>query len=369
MAGIGTYSNLGQLTKGTSNNYNQAMKNYENSKVVKNANQMMNATVDDVAKKYGFDFSRDYAKQQSEALAQAERNAYENSQRLNQSQNKMNTQRINNDVRSSNTDIDNSFFQNFLQQQQQQVNSGINAGIASDQDFRLGMAQQQALADVYRDANMNRQEEAMRFGNEQTRLSEALDLVEKQRIAKENELFQQLRQQGFENLMQERSQGLQMSQAEWSKAQDKIANMFNISKMDADRLIKEAEFSGKYNGVKTAEQLAREFAQNMQKQQMQLEKDKFAYQKQLDAQKMALQRAAASRSYSSGRSSGGGGGSSSGGSGSKAANLSSSSSHYLGLAAKQLQRRDEDIKAGRNPGLSPIIGTSSYFNKMKGLMG
>lgn len=287
---VGNNKNLGQVVKGANNSYNQAMKDYQNSKEMKNANQMMNSTIDDIAKKYGFDYSRDYAKQQAEALAQAERNAYEHSQRLNKSQNQLNTQRIDNDVRSANQDIDNSFFQQYLQQQQEQVNGGLNAGIAADQDFRLGMSQQQAMADIYRDANMNRQEEQMRYGNEQLRLSEALDLVEQQRIAKENELYQQQRQQGFENLLQERSQGMQMSQNEWNKAQDKIANMLNISKMDAERIIKEAEYSGRYDGVKTAEQLAREFQQQMQEREMKLKQDQFAYQKQIDAQKLALQR-------------------------------------------------------------------------------
>jgi hypothetical protein len=358
----GSAKNLKQVTSNTNAQYQNAMKQYETSKQVKNANNMMNATVDDIAKKYGFDYSRNYAKQQSESLAQAERNAYEHSQRLNQSQNQMNTQRINRDVKSSNQDIDNSFFQQYLQQQQSQVNSGINSGIASDQDFRLGMAQQQALSDVYRDANINRQEEAMRFGNESMRLSEALDLVEKQRIAKENELFQQMRQQGFENLIQERSQGMQMSQFEWSKAQDKIASMFNISKMEAERIIREAEFSGKYDGVKTAEQLAREFQQNMAKDEMAFKREQFAYQKQLDAQKLALQRAAASRSS---RSYGGGsGGGSSSGSAAAPKKLDSSTSHYLSLAAKQLEQQDQ-YGGGRS---TPIIGTNAYFNKMKKLM-
>lgn len=315
---VGNFTNLSQVTKNAQNSYDQATKQYEQSEATKNANSMMNATIDSIAQKYGFDYSRDYAAQQAEALAQAERNAYKNSQRLNKNMNTMNMQRIDGDVRSANNDIDNSFFQNYLVQQQEQVNGGLNSGIAADQNMRLGMAQQQALGDVYRDANMNKQEESMRFGTENLRLGEALDLVEQQRLAKEEELFQTLRQQGFENLLRERDQGLQISKAEWDKMQDTIANNLNISKMEADRLMREADLSGMYDGKKTAEQLAREFQQAMAEKEFGLEKDKFAYQKEIDAKRLA---AAAAARYSSG---GGGYSSSGGGSGGSSSSYASS---------------------------------------------
>lgn len=284
---------LGNIVTNMNNKYNSSMKNYQNSANYKQSQGMINASIGDISKKYGFDFSREYANRQAEAEAQAKRNAYNSSIRENDTFNKQTMGRISADVKSANSNIDNSYFQQYLQQRQQQANNGINSGIMADQNLRLGMAQQGELADVYRDSNLARQEESQRFSNESIRLKEALGLVEQEKLSKSEQLYQDRLGQAYGFLSQERQFGLQLDQNEWKKLQDKLQSQFNISKMDADRIIQETQYSGSYGGKKTVEQLAREFAQSMQEKQLQLEKDKFAYQKQIDAQRLAAQKAAA----------------------------------------------------------------------------
>jgi hypothetical protein len=210
-----------QQGQSLTNNYNQQMSqanqqgqqirdSYNNSEARTNNENMMNATIDDIASKYGFDFSREYANRQAETQAQAKRNAYNDSIRKNETQNEELLQQIDNNVRESNTALDHSYFQQMLGQQQSQVNSGINGGIAADQNLRLAMSKQGQLADVYKDANLGRMQENNRFTNESTRLSEALSLVEQQKMAQSEQLFQNLRMQGYDILGQDKNWARQL---------------------------------------------------------------------------------------------------------------------------------------------------------------
>lgn len=276
---------------------------YNNSTNVKTANSMMNSTVDGISKKYGFDFSRDYASQQAETEAQAKRNTYNNSIRQNTSTNQTTMKQIQDNLSQGNAALDNSFFQTYLQQRQAQANRGINSGISAEQDLRLGMNQQAQMASMYRDAATARTAEQNRFGNESLRLKEALGLVEQERAARENALYQELVQRAYDTISQERSYGLELSQSEWNKLQDQISRELNISQMDAERIMNEAELTGKYNGSRTAEQYDREFQQRMNQANLKLDQDQFSWQKQMDQADLALRQAAAARAASGGSSS------------------------------------------------------------------
>jgi hypothetical protein len=271
------------VTTGVANQANQAYANYQNSEAYQNAQRMQNATINDIAKKYGFDYSREYANRQAEAEAQAKRNAYNANIRQNDTLNKQNLTSIRNDVREGNTALDHNFMTDYLAQRQAQANRGMNAGITAEADLRLGMNQQAQMANIYRDAALARSKENDRYGNESLRLNEALALVEQERLAYEDRLYQDGLQRGFQNLNSERQYGLELDRNEWGKTQDLISRYFDLGEMDMNRIKSETEYSGLYNGNKTAEQLMRDF-------NMDMERKKFAHQQAMDNARLALQR-------------------------------------------------------------------------------
>lgn len=160
------------------------------------------ASIEDIAKKYGIDFSRDYAKRQAEAEAQAKRIAVEAQQRQNATSKQENLQSINNSVRDASQGIDRSYFLQGLQQAQNQTNSGLNAGIAADQNLRLTMAQQAELAPVYRDAALARSQENNRFTNEELDLLAQMGLINTESLAREESLYSDRLWKGMESAMQ-----------------------------------------------------------------------------------------------------------------------------------------------------------------------
>lgn len=159
------------------------------------------ATIEDIAKKYGIDYSRDYAKRQAEAEAQARRDAIEAQKRQNAASKDNMMQGIDNSLRNANEAMDKKYFVEGLNMQQDQVNNGLNAGIAADQALRLAMAQQSELAPMYRDAAQARNAEETRFTNEQLNLLDAMGLVNKEALAREESLYNDRLQQGLENAM------------------------------------------------------------------------------------------------------------------------------------------------------------------------
>jgi hypothetical protein len=180
--------------------------------------QQVDLTIDDIARKYGFDYSSDYAKKQAAAEAQAKRNAYNNSLNRAGSQRDQNLQAIDSRLVEQSQALEHDYFQQYLQQQQALSNAGLNAGIAADQNLRMNMAQQGAMGGAFRDANLGRMQVNQNFTNEDARLREALGLVNQEELAYADRLYQQLRQQGFQNLMTHN--GMQ-----WGQQMD-WANMF-----------------------------------------------------------------------------------------------------------------------------------------------
>lgn len=160
------------------------------------------ASIEDIAAKYGIDFSRDYAKRQAEAEAQAKRLAVEAQQRQNATSKQENLQSIDNSVRDASQGIDRNYFLQGLQQAQNQTNSGLNAGIAADQNLRLTMAQQAELAPIYRDAALATTQENNRFSNKELELLDQLGLINTESLAREESLFSDRLWKGMESAMQ-----------------------------------------------------------------------------------------------------------------------------------------------------------------------
>lgn len=160
------------------------------------------ATIEDLAKKYGFDYSREYAKRQAEAEAQAKRNAVEDAKRKNASNRDVNLKAIDNNVMGAADALDRNYFQKYMSQAQDQVNNGLNGGLAADQDLRLAMARQAALGDVYRDANLGKMKENERFTNDDLRLAEEMGLIDQSALAREDSLFNDRLNQAFAQIQQ-----------------------------------------------------------------------------------------------------------------------------------------------------------------------
>lgn len=354
-------------TSGFTNNQNmynnsvsQADQNYQNSQARQDATKWNNATIADIAAKYGFDYSRDYAKQQAEAEAQALRNANADAQRRNESNKKTGLADIDNNLMNQAEALDRNYFQQYMNQQQNQVGSGLNGGIASDQDLRLQMNRQAEMGASYRDANLGKMKINENFSLEDLRLAEAMGLINQQALAREDALYNERLQQGFGNLMTEREManaldqqmwgrsesekdramqllGMNNSQEQWlqqfdynkgrdlvgdnqwqttfdyNAGRDKVADQQWSQQFNWNKLMDEAGLTGNYNGGRTL--AGSQF--DWSKQQDTIQNQQWEKQFNEDVRQFGLnyalqkqEAAARARSYSSG----GGGGSSSGGS-------------------------------------------------------
>jgi hypothetical protein len=200
------------------------LETYNTSQERQNSLKWQNATINDVAKKYGFDFSKDYANKQAEAVAQAQRNSINNSTRQNQAMYGQNMRQINGDLKAGVVGTENNFFQTYLQQRQQQSNRGINAGMQADQNVRLGMNQQSVLADIYRDTANNKSKESDRYSNEAMKLQDALALVEQQKLTEAEKMYQELLTRGYGMLGTERGWYNTLDQQAYGKYRDAQAD-------------------------------------------------------------------------------------------------------------------------------------------------
>lgn len=225
------YAQARQNFENQFNQYNQRIDSVRNDfykgKAYQNYQRMIDATIDDISKKYGFDFSREYAERQAEAEAQALRDANADAQRKNKSQNELNLAKIDAGLMNMAEALDRNYFQQMMQQQQNQVNTGLNAGIAADQDLRLQMARQADMASSYRDANLGRMQEQQRFTNEDLRLIEALGTINQQAKARAEALYNDRLMMGYDVLNQDRNFALGAANTEWGWANELVNQYLN----------------------------------------------------------------------------------------------------------------------------------------------
>lgn len=137
------------------------------------------ATIKDLEKKYGFDYSRGYAEKQAEVLAQAQRDAIATSR-----------ERAEHETDSAKTDLEHDFFKKYLEQRQDTSNSGLNAGIASERNLRLDMNRQGELADILANEQLYNQE-----------LDRNSSTIDKEEQAYTEQLYNERLNQGFGQAM------------------------------------------------------------------------------------------------------------------------------------------------------------------------
>lgn len=229
------------------------------------------ATIDDLAQKYGFDYSREYAKRQAEAEAQAKRNANADAQRRNESNSKVGKQEIDNNLMSMAEGLDRNYFQQYMQQAQNQVNGGMNSGIAADQDLRLAMSRQAEMGDSYRDANLGKMRINEEFNLNDLRLAEEMGLIDQQSLAREDSLYNERLNQAFGQIMdinqlnqtydamgldaalRQRSENMDYNQFDRNLSQQKRQFEFDKEQFRWDKLLEEAGLTGDFKGKRTLE--------------------------------------------------------------------------------------------------------------------
>jgi len=225
----------------------QARNDYQNSQARADATNWTNATIDDIAAKYGFNFSRDYAKQQAEAEAQALRNANLDAQRRNVANRDMGKANIDASLMNQAEAMDRNYFQQMLQQQQNQVGTGINAGLAADQDLRLQMARQAEMGAAHRDANLGRMRLDENFSLDDLRLAEAMGLIDQQALAREESLYNDGLMRGYGILDNDRNFYNALDQQMWGRSQAEIDRAMGQQNYLMDHGLRQSQFDwGKY---------------------------------------------------------------------------------------------------------------------------
>lgn len=195
---------------------------------------------------YGFDYSREYAKKQAEAEAQALRNANADAGRRNTSNKQENMKAIDNNLMNMADGLDRNYFLQALQQQQGQINSGMNGGVAADQDLRLAMSRQANMGDAYRDANLGKMQENNRYTNEDMRLAEQMGLINQQGLAREDSLFNERLQQALQNGLAVDGMKGQIAGQNYQQQMDLIKMMEDSRRFDMNFGLEEAEVTGNY---------------------------------------------------------------------------------------------------------------------------
>lgn len=136
-------------------------------------------TIDELSKKYGFDYSREYAERQGQTIGNARRDEVEAARA-----------RLEYETEAAKTDLEHESFGAYLEQRQEMVDRGMNAGIQAEGELQLEMQRQYALSDILAEEQLANQELDRRLG---TITAEELRYIE--------ELYSSRLQQGFENAM------------------------------------------------------------------------------------------------------------------------------------------------------------------------
>lgn len=186
--------------------------------------QPKKASIDDLSDIYGFDYSRDYAVNQANAIKRAKEDGLQGQLRA-----------IDNNVRGQSDSMDRKYYLEGLQNRQSMAETGRNAGISQDQNLRLAMSRQAEMGDIYRDANTRE----FSVNNELSRLpAEAL--------AYADELYNNRRQQGFNNL-QVHNQGVSQDQAAaFGNYMDMWKMLENVKGNDRAYNLEQGSLTGNY---------------------------------------------------------------------------------------------------------------------------
>lgn len=171
------------------------------------------ASINDISKKYGFNFTRQDANRQAAAEERQKRLGIQDQLRRNSSLRDNNMASIDAGMKNAVEGLDRNYFQKYMNQAQGQTNSGLNSGIVADQNMRLNMNRQAELGDVYRDANLGRMQERNRYTDARLGLKAEENFSRYNEKARAGQLANQYAQQGFENALAYTDSNRQNNQA------------------------------------------------------------------------------------------------------------------------------------------------------------
>ena len=163
----------------------------------------MDAAIKDIQKKYGFNYTPEFAKRQAALERQSKEMALQ-SQR----------QAVDRDIQLADRTLDRNYFQQYLNTAQSMSNRGINAGLESDQYTKLMMARNAEMAEMLRKAQEQKRE-----------IDQQLAALPQEEQVRADQLRNQYMQQLFENALQ-----LQRTGLEWEQ--------FNLQKKQIDEELK-----------------------------------------------------------------------------------------------------------------------------------
>lgn len=221
----------------------KSYKNYYNSSAYKNAQKLQGMTINDIAKKYGFDFSQKYANQQAKVAADAQRNTYNSQQRTNDSSHTNTMSRIQDQYDSSAGQLDHNYFKQFGNQQQSLADRGLNAGIAANANLQLGMNRQNDLTNLMKQSNSDRQQEDMRYSDQNQTISDALAQVDKQQSLDAKNNYQNLLSQGYNILNGDRSAATNWANMMWGQTSDQVNNNMDFANMNLNDYYKQQDLA------------------------------------------------------------------------------------------------------------------------------
>jgi hypothetical protein len=213
-----------KIVSSTKSKNNKLYSDYKKSKAYTDAQKAQGMTVNDVGKKYGMDFSQEYADKRAETEAQARRNQYSERSRNNDASHTTTNQRISDNYDSAAGALDTNYFKQFQNSNQSMANRGLNAGIAANAAVQLGMNRQNELGDLWKQRSTNQQEEDMRFANENSTISEGLDQVEKEKAMNAKNYYQDLQAQGYNMLQGDRQSAAAWAAQNYGMVSDQVAN-------------------------------------------------------------------------------------------------------------------------------------------------
>lgn len=201
------------------------------------AYKSQSASINDISKKYGIDYSREYAARQAEAEAQAKRSGLQGQQK-----------QIDEGVRNAQDALSRDYFQKGLTQAQANVNGGINAGLANESNLRLSMNRQGEMGDIMGQANLARNEvgrqltdvEVARKAQEEAiyneRLQEAIGVIQQDRS-----LDQEQKLAMMNAMLTQRGQNIDQTQftqqMDWDKYQFNNMSATDKTRLDWDKYI------------------------------------------------------------------------------------------------------------------------------------
>lgn len=197
---------------------------YYNSDAYNNAQNLQNMGLDDWAKKNGIDISQNYADNQADTAAQAQRNVLDSQSRQNASENQNALNQIQNTYNTAGRSMDQNYFNQFSGSNQSNADRGLNAGIAAAQNMQLGMNKQRDMGNLFDTKMADTSQENNRFANQNQDISNNLSQVERQKSLDAQNIRQNMLTTSAGLLNNDRTSANNWANSNWNMTDSQMNN-------------------------------------------------------------------------------------------------------------------------------------------------